>query len=104
MDVTFTTVLYQPDWSRTGAIVRDVLGSLEACDLTGEYRRPSVALDQSGERVVFAYGGPDRYGYFLSESSILLLMCTVPLIVTGVGVAALNRRLRRPRSTPPAGS
>ena len=37
LDVTFTTVLYQPDWSRTGAIVRDVLGSLEACDLTGEY-------------------------------------------------------------------
>ena len=53
---------------------------------------------------VFAYGGPDRYGYFLSESSILLLVCTVPLIVTGVGVAALNRRLRRTRATPPAGS
>ena len=34
LDVTFTTVLYEPDWSRTGAIVRDVLGSLEACELT----------------------------------------------------------------------
>lgn len=53
---------------------------------------------------IFAYGGPDRYGYFLSESSILLLVCTVPLIVTGLGVAALNRRLRRRAATPPAGN
>ena len=53
---------------------------------------------------IFAYGGPDRYGYFLSESSILLVICTVPLVVTGLGVAALNRRLRRTHSTPPAGS
>lgn len=53
---------------------------------------------------VFAYGGPDRYGYFLSESSILLLVCTVPLIVTGIGVAALNRRLRRKRATTPSDS
>ena len=37
LDVTFTTVLYEPDWSRTGTIVRDVLGSLEACELTGEF-------------------------------------------------------------------
>lgn len=37
LDVTFTTVLYEPDWSRAGTIVRDVLGSLEACDLAGEY-------------------------------------------------------------------
>lgn len=53
---------------------------------------------------IFAYGGPDRYGYFLSESSIMLLVCTVPLIVTGLGVAALNRRLRRRAIGPPAGN
>lgn len=53
---------------------------------------------------IFAYGGPDRYGYFLSESSILLLVCTVPLIVTGLGVAALNRRLRGRATPPPAGT
>ena len=53
---------------------------------------------------IFAYGGPDRYGYFLSESSILLVVCTVPLVVTGLGVAALNGGLRRKHSTPPAGN
>jgi len=53
---------------------------------------------------IFAYGGPDRYGHFFSESSILLLVCTVPLIVTGIGVAAINRRVRRRRAVTPAGS
>jgi len=36
-DITFTTVLYKPDWKRTGLIIRDVLASLEACELSGEY-------------------------------------------------------------------
>ncbi|GIX04633.1 MAG: hypothetical protein KatS3mg114_0502 [Planctomycetaceae bacterium] len=37
LDVTLVSVLYQPDWSRTGAIVRDVLRSLDPCGLAGEY-------------------------------------------------------------------
>lgn len=37
LDVTFATVLHEPDWKRTGLIIRDVLASLEACELSGEY-------------------------------------------------------------------
>ena len=64
MDVTFTTVLYEPDWSRTGAIMRDVLGSLEACALTGEYliidnspapTMEAVRLAAEDERVRFIW-------------------------------------------------
>ena len=64
LDVTFTTVLYEPDWSRTGAIVRDILGSLEACELTGEYlivdnspapTMEAVRLAAEDERVRFVW-------------------------------------------------
>ncbi|WP_417848834.1 glycosyltransferase family 2 protein [Thalassoglobus sp.] len=64
LEVTFTTVLYQPDWSRTGAIVRDVLGSLAACSLTGEYlivdnspapTMEAVRLAAEDERVRFLW-------------------------------------------------
>jgi len=35
-DVTLVTVLYQPDWNRTGRILRDALAAADACGLTGE--------------------------------------------------------------------
>ena len=53
---------------------------------------------------IFAFGGPDRYGYFLSESSILLVVCAAPFVVTGMGIAAINRGLRRRRATAPTES
>ncbi len=36
MDVTLTTILYQPDWSRTGPIIEQNLAALDACGLKGE--------------------------------------------------------------------
>ncbi len=36
LDVTLTTVLYQPDWSRTGALLAEHLRAFEACGLSGE--------------------------------------------------------------------
>jgi GT2 family glycosyltransferase len=36
MDVTLTTILYQPDWSRTGKIIEQNLAALEACGVAGE--------------------------------------------------------------------
>ncbi len=36
MDVTLTTILYQPDWSRTGTIIAQNLAALDACGLAGE--------------------------------------------------------------------
>jgi GT2 family glycosyltransferase len=36
MHVTLTTILYQPDWSRTGPIIEENLAALDACDLQGE--------------------------------------------------------------------
>ena len=53
---------------------------------------------------IFAYGGPDRYGYFLSESSILLVVCTVPLFVAVLGVEALNGGLQRKHATQTGGN
>ena len=64
LDVTFTTVLYEPEWRRTGTVVRDVLGSLEACELTGEYlivdnspapTMEAVRLAAEDERVRFVW-------------------------------------------------
>lgn len=37
MDLTFVSVIYKPNWERTGKIVGDVLMSLEQTDLPGEY-------------------------------------------------------------------
>ena len=36
MDVTLTTILYQPDWSRTGPIIDQNLAALGACGHSGE--------------------------------------------------------------------
>lgn len=36
MDVTLTTILYQPDWSRTGPLIEQNLAALDACGLRGE--------------------------------------------------------------------
>lgn len=36
MDVTLTTILYQPNWSRTGPIIEQNLAALDACGVTGE--------------------------------------------------------------------
>ncbi|MGH9173339.1 MAG: hypothetical protein ACRD1H_03220, partial [Vicinamibacterales bacterium] len=46
-DVTLVTVLYRPDWSRTGRILRDALAAADACGLVAELlvinsRNPTV--------------------------------------------------------------
>lgn len=73
LDVTLTTVLYEPDWGRTGAIMRDVLGSLEACGLTGEYlivdnspapTMEAVRLAAEDQRVRFLWN--QGYNVYLS--------------------------------------
>lgn len=43
LDVTVTTVLYQPDWSRTGALLAEHLRALDTCALKGEV----VIIDNS---------------------------------------------------------
>lgn len=43
LDVTLATVLYQPDWNRTGAIIARNLESIDACNLRGEL----VVVDNS---------------------------------------------------------
>lgn len=48
MDVTLVTVLYEPDWERTGRIVEQNLTALEACDLDGEL----IVVDNSLEPTI----------------------------------------------------
>lgn len=36
MEVTLTSILYQPDWQRTGPIIEQNLAALDACGLAGE--------------------------------------------------------------------
>lgn len=36
MDVTLTTILYQPDWSRAGKIIEQNLAAIDACGVTGD--------------------------------------------------------------------
>uniref|UniRef100_A0A7C4LLN2 Glycosyltransferase n=1 Tax=Schlesneria paludicola TaxID=360056 RepID=A0A7C4LLN2_9PLAN len=36
LQTTLCTILYQPDWSRTGKVIEQNLAALDACDLTGE--------------------------------------------------------------------
>lgn len=51
-DVTLVTVLYRPDWNRTGCILRDALGAAEACGFTAEL----LILDNSPNPTVEALG------------------------------------------------
>jgi GT2 family glycosyltransferase len=52
MDVTLATVLYKPDWSRTGRILRDVLAAADACGLLVEL----LVIDNSPNPTVEALG------------------------------------------------
>lgn len=48
MDVTLVTVLYEPDWERTGRIVEQNVAALEACDLNGEL----IVVDNSPQPTI----------------------------------------------------
>ncbi|MGE4001452.1 MAG: glycosyltransferase family 2 protein [Planctomycetaceae bacterium] len=48
--VTLVTVLYQPDWNRTGPIIEQALRALDACNLAGEL----VVMDNSPSPTVEA--------------------------------------------------
>jgi hypothetical protein len=48
---------------------------------------------------VFAVaGGPGRYGHFLSESRIIIVVLSLPTILTGI-ITALLKRLISPKAT-----
>lgn len=49
-DVTLVTVLYRPDWTRTGPIIEQALNALDACQLAGEL----VVMDNSPSPIVEA--------------------------------------------------
>jgi hypothetical protein len=51
-DVTLVTVLYQPDWGRTGRILRSALSSADACGLSAEM----LVLDNSPAPTIEALG------------------------------------------------
>lgn len=66
LNVTFATVLYQPDWSRTGAILEGALRSLEACSLSGEI----LVVDNSPAPTIEAVqlaAGEDRVRFIWNQ-------------------------------------
>jgi hypothetical protein len=43
---------------------------------------------------VFAFGDPDRLGYFLRESGVIFLVLGLPAVLTGVVTTAIQKQLR----------
>lgn len=79
MDVTLATVLYEPDWGRTGAIIDQALRVVETCGLAGELvvvdNSPSPTVDalvlcqgRPGCRYVWNWGYNIYIGGALTEA------------------------------------
>lgn len=45
---------------------------------------------------VFSMGSPGRYGYFLSQSRVILVVLALPVVLTGIITALFKNLLRRP--------